>query len=211
MIKKAMIAFTLVAMSNLMLAGCTRTVRCSLYESGHLRHNAIMGVVLKTGEREAFNERGGRFNTRSKVVSGLAPDGDSSGYKLGELSQVKTIARASGLALALDVPTRFFPGYYKNQKPGKITYVLTRDGLRHVFDSRGGSIDIATGALAGYDKFKTPVSVALEDVDLVGVKKPDKVANTLLFVGVAAAITIGVVALVLHDMNFNLFGDSTAR
>jgi len=211
MIRKTIALVILVSLVNLVFSGCTKTVTVSLYESGHLRHNAITGVVLKTGEREAFNERGGRFNPRSKVVSGLAPDGDSSGYKLGELSQVKTIARASGLALALDVPTRFFPGYYKNQKPGKITYVLTRDGLRHVFDSRGGSIDIATGALAGYDKFKTPVSVALEDVDLVGVKKPDKVASALLFVGIATAITGGIIALVLHDMEFNLFGDSSTH
>jgi len=186
---------------NLSFSGCTKTVTVSLYESGHLRHNAITGVVLKTGEQETLNQCGGRFDPGSEKVTGVTTSGDSAEYKLGELSDVRVIARASGLALTLDVPSQFFPGYYKNPKPGKITYVMTHDGLRHVFDKRGGSINIATSTITGRNRFRTPFSVALADVDQVGVQKPDKLATTLLVVGIGAVITGVVLAIMFHDFD----------
>jgi len=198
--KRIVSVVTLTALINLMLGGCTKTVTVSLYESGHLRHNAITGVVMKTGEQATFNERGGQFNAGRSAVTGVTADDDSSCYRLDDLSSVKTIARVSGLMMSCDIPSCVFPAYFKNPKPGKITSVLARDGLRHEFDSRGGSIDVAAGTISGYNRFKTPFSVALDDVDLVGVKKPDRLANTLLIVGVTGAITVGLVALIIHDL-----------
>jgi len=209
MLKKAITAVILLAMSNFVVAGCTRTVTVSLYESGEFRHNAITGVVLKSGEQENFNERGGQFNAGREEVSGITARRDTADYKLTELSHVKTIARVSGLAMPCDVPSRYFPGYYKSPKPGKIAYVITSDGLRHDFDSRGGDINIATRTLTGSDQFQKPYSAAWGEIDRVGVRRPDKVDTALLAVGIVGAISVGIIALMLHDMEFNIFGDSS--
>jgi hypothetical protein len=210
MVKRTISMLTLTALVNLTFAGCTRTVTVSLYESGELRHNAITGVVLKNGEQENFNERGGQFNAGHEEISGITTHRDTAEFELDELSHVKTIARVSGLAMPCNVPSRYFPGYYKIPKPGKITYVITSDGARHVFDRRGGDINVATRTLTGSDQFDQPYSVAWDDVDLVGVKKPDKVVTGLIILGVAAGLFIGIAALAIHDMEFNIFGDSSS-
>jgi len=207
MMNQTIAVLTLTALVNLILGGCTRTVTVSLYESGELRHNAITGVVLKTGEQENFNERGGQFNSRHEVVSGITTHRDTADYELDELSHVKTIAWVSGLVMSCNVPSRFFPGYYKIPEPGKITYVITSDGARHVFDNRGGNVNVATRTLTGSDQFDQPYSLAWDDVDLVGVKRRDKVGTALLAVGIVGAISVGIVALILHDMEFRIFSD----
>jgi hypothetical protein len=207
MLRRTIAFVLLVSTANPLFAGCTRTVTVSLYESGELRHNAITGVTLKAGEQETFTERGGQFNAGRRVVTGVTADHDSVVYRLSDLSYIETIARISGLAMTCDVPSNAFPTYYKNPKPGKIVSVTTRGGLRNVFDRRGGSIDIAVGAITGYSQLKTPVSVALEDVAQVSVKKQDKIGSALLAVGIIGAFITIELAIAIHEMDF--FGDAS--
>ncbi|UCE24272.1 MAG: hypothetical protein JSU74_13435 [Candidatus Zixiibacteriota bacterium] len=179
------------------LTGCTKTISIPGREVRVPPTPVIERVTLADRGEVQFDETGGRYLQRIGLIQGVSTEGARENLKVGAIDSVYfTFSNdtahyiGDGRTFAKEQET-----LREDRIKGTITAVnLGSEEIR--FDSKNGHVDSLNSAIVGVTSSGELISVPIDSVHSLKVKRQDKLKTFLLLGGVAA------VAVVLATANY---------
>lgn len=189
MLKRSTIYLLLIAMSNLMFAGCSKVVNLKLEEVAVDTPKEIIGVVSKSGEEVTFDQKGGKYEPVIRRITGTSRYGERVFKWLSTLDSVRLVSTVGDDRSPVTVGAASFEKYCKRPKADKIVAVVTVGLETHKFWDRC-RIDTLNRMFLGPFQTRVIPNIPFDGVAYVKVKVPDHTASATLVIvclGVAAA------------------------
>ena len=192
MFRKSITLAILVAMNNLMFAGCSKVVNMRLDEVAVDTPKRITVVVTKTGEKVTFDDKGGKYEPVHRSINGTDVHGVPFIGSLKELDSVRLVDRAKDSQPPFSISARHLPEYLRPSKADEIVNVRTLSGTTHRFWD-GGRVNPLNRQILGLSVTRSSLMIPFDSVAYVGVKRPDVLKSSLLTVGLVTVITVLIV------------------
>ncbi len=179
------------------LAGCTKTTVVPGQEVRISPTPIIERVTLADGGEVQFDATGGRYLHRIGLIQGISTEGSRENLKVSEIDSVYFTFSNDTALYGRD--GKIFAEEQKilreDRVRGSITAVNLGSEEIH-FDSKRGHVDSLNSAIVGVTTSGELISVPIDSVHSLKVKRQDKLKTFLLLGGVAA------VAVVLATANY---------
>lgn len=149
MLKQTIISVTLVAMINLMFAGCATYTKMSVSDVLRSNHKRIGEVTTIDGERIVFDSAGAKYLNDSKSIVGLAQDGTRAQRFTRDLDKVTLVDPTRQDTLPLVLPAAQLVPHLSQKRFDRIVSLVTKQGEQFRFNSLGATIDRPNQTISG--------------------------------------------------------------
>ncbi|MCX6833581.1 MAG: hypothetical protein NTW07_00355, partial [candidate division Zixibacteria bacterium] len=136
MLRRSTIYLLLIAMSNLMFAGCSKVVNLKLDEVAVDTPKRIAGVVSKSGDEVTFDKKGGEYEPANRRIIGTSRYGERVYKPLRTLDSVRLVSVIGEDQSPVTFGAASFDEYCKRPKADKIVAVVTVGLETHKFWDR---------------------------------------------------------------------------
>jgi len=141
MLKRTMIYLLLVAMSNLILAGCAEYTKMSLSDVLNSKHKRVSEVTTNNGEQIVFDSAGAKYIDDSKSILGITSDGQRAHKFTSDLDKITLVDTTGEDTLPLVLPAGELTPHFSQKRFDRISSVFTKQGEQFRFNSLGATID----------------------------------------------------------------------
>ncbi len=185
-------------------AGCFKTVTIPIDEVRLSPVTIITRLKLGDDTRVAFDSVGGRYSVYSKMFTGLDENGANWTISLRNVDSVYYTFGYDSREFGQTAPT-FKKLRERNTNGVSVEPIrgFCTDGERIKFDSHRGRFDSVNQLILGNGESGERLSVPLNEIDSVQVRRPDNVKTFLLISGIGVAAMATIIALT-WEMNIEL-------